>query len=159
MKKAGDLLSAIIDEKTLGKAREYSRLFSTWEHLNTKHGIPAAASHSSIQDIRHGVLIVEVDHPGWIQILQTKEQQLLSELRQSFPDLGIIGIAFKLSKMPAFSVKETVEKKAVETDMPADETDKPPKTIGYENIKNKEFVEKLKNLEKSLASRKTQSEH
>ena len=104
MKKAGDLLSAIFDEKTLGKASECNKLFSTWEQLAKKHGIAAAAFHSHAQDIRHGILIIEADHPGWIQILQTKEHELLFDLQKMYPVLGIVGLAFKLGKTSAENI-------------------------------------------------------
>ena len=98
MKKAGDLLSVIIDDKMLGKAKGYSRLFSAWEQLTKKYGIAAAASHSRVLDIKRGVLLVDADHTGWIQILQTKELALLSDLQKTFPELDLTGIAFRLSK-------------------------------------------------------------
>ena len=166
MKKAGDLLSAILDENILGKAREHSRLFSAWEHLNSKHGIAAAANHSRIQDIRLGVLVVEADHPGWIQILQTKENALLSDLQRSFPGLGISGIAFRLSRMPLGPVEETsgagtpdktaakaaknkpAEISAASPGSRPDET--PPEKPRYEKIKDRELLEKLQSLEKNI---------
>jgi hypothetical protein len=158
VKKAGDLFSAILDEKALGKAREHSRLFSVWKQLNNKHGIAAAANHSRIQDIRHSILIVEADHPGWIQILQTRESELLSDLQKSFPRLGICGIAFRLAKMPveADSPDESEENESMgkntnDSDEPKDKTreEKP----GYEKIKDKELLEKLKSLEKNIGHR------
>jgi hypothetical protein len=44
------------------------------------------------------VLIVEADHPGWIQILQTKQAELLLAVQRQCPRLDIRGIAFRLSR-------------------------------------------------------------
>ena len=102
MKRAGDLLSIILDEKTLSKARSYSKLFSAWEQLTKKNGIENAEYHSKIQDFKNGILFVEADHPGWIQLFQTKDKKLLSGLQKMFPELGISKIVFKLSKSPLY---------------------------------------------------------
>ena len=167
MKKAGDLLSAILDENMLGKAREYSKLFSAWEHLTQKHGIAAAASHSRLSDIKRDILLVETDHPGWIQILQAKKHLLLSDMQSAFPGLGINGIAFKLGKSPADPVQAApvpVEPAAPEqtsaageqpakANSPAGSAGKKlpgKKQPGYKKINNKELAEKLKSLEKSI---------
>jgi hypothetical protein len=44
--------------------------------------------------------LVEADHPGWIQILQTRQKDLLDTLRRRFPDQHITGISFRLSREP-----------------------------------------------------------
>ena len=62
--------------------------------------IPAAAVHSRIRELERGVLLVEVDHPGWIQIFQTKQGVLLSAVQRRYPELDIRGIAFRLSREP-----------------------------------------------------------
>jgi hypothetical protein len=172
--KAGDFLSAILDIKTPGKAGEYSRLFSVWEQLTEKHGIAAAAHHSRIQDVRRGILIVDADHPGWIQILQIKEHMLLSELQKSFPNLDINGIAFRLStSLPdpaetahAFSPQEG-QSGSGGSEPPEDAHNAPPgdKPLiseatsagtrpaggsGFEKIKDESLKEKLKSLERTI---------
>jgi hypothetical protein len=48
-----------------------------------------------------------VDHPGWKQILQTKESKLMHDFRYRFPDMGISGISIVLCKPGAN--KEQIE--------------------------------------------------
>jgi hypothetical protein len=98
MKRVGDLISAIFDEKFIEKTRGYSTLFDCWEDLMIKNGIAAAAGHSWIKSAEKGLVWIEVDHPGWKQILQTKESKLLHDFRYRFPDMGISGISIILSK-------------------------------------------------------------
>ncbi|GHV62737.1 hypothetical protein AGMMS49587_10480 [Spirochaetia bacterium] len=100
MKRAGELLSAFFDEGLIKKAQGYSNLFSAWQKITAKCGIPAAADHSRIRELERCVLLVEADHPGWVQLLQTKQHKLLSDAQRRFPDLTITGISFMLSREP-----------------------------------------------------------
>jgi len=98
MKRVGDLISAIFDEKFIEKTRGYSAFFDCWEDLMIKNGIAAAAGHSWIKSAEKGLVWIEVDHPGWKQILQTKESKLLHDFRYRFPDMDISGISIVLCK-------------------------------------------------------------
>jgi hypothetical protein len=99
MKRAGDYLAAIIDVDILKKARTYSGFFSSWAQICQNCGIAAAAGHTRIRDLQKGILIAEADHPGWIQVLQTKAQWILSCAQRRFPELDIRGISLTLSKI------------------------------------------------------------
>jgi len=98
MKRAGDILSAIFDERLMNKARSYSALFAFWAEAVQKNGIAAAADHSRIKELDRGVLLIETDHPGWKQILQTKQSKLLNDFRRRFPELEISAISLMLSQ-------------------------------------------------------------
>jgi hypothetical protein len=99
MKKIGDILSAFFDEDTFEKARGYGALFSSWGSLTAKCGIPQAAAHSRITGLEKSLLLVEADHPGWIQILQTKQKELLTEVQKQFPNFFTTGIVLRLGRM------------------------------------------------------------
>jgi predicted nucleic acid-binding Zn ribbon protein len=154
MKKAGDLLAAFLDERVLNAAREYSELFSSWQSIAGDK----IASHSRIRELEHSVLLVEADHPGWIQILQTKEKDLLDTLRRRFPDRNITGISFRLSREPPVPsagpqpVNDAVPGPAArdgEALVDSDTADGDP----YEKITDDHFKEALKRLEERIASR------
>ncbi|MDR0719647.1 MAG: DUF721 domain-containing protein [Treponema sp.] len=98
MKRAGDLLSSYFDERFMKKAENYGDLFSCWEVLTKENHIAAAAAHSRIKELEGALLLIEADHPGWIQILQTKQRELLKGIIRRFPDLTITGISFYLSR-------------------------------------------------------------
>jgi hypothetical protein len=102
MKKAGELLSFFLDEQVYKKARGYSDLFSSWTAImgDPKIKLPTAAAHSRIRELERYILLVEVDHPGWIQLLQTKEREILNAVRRRFSTLSIKGISFRLSRDP-----------------------------------------------------------
>ena len=120
MRKSGDIITALFknqfDPEYLKTASSNYDLFSSWQKIITEvwprkiedsddpdtelrqDDIPAAAVHSQIKELERGVLLVEADHPGWIQILQTKQSELLSLVQRRYPDLSISGIAFRLSR-------------------------------------------------------------
>jgi hypothetical protein len=153
MKKAGDLLASFLDERVLKTAREYSALFSSWQSIAEDN----IAAHSRIRELQHSVLLVEADHPGWIQILQTKEKGLLDALRRRFPEQNITGISFRLSREgPELSKdKETTFSTAPEPAITDNDDTGEEDTSGdpYEKIKDEHFRETLKRLEESIVLR------
>ena len=97
MKTAGDILSALFDTQFVEKARGYSNFFDSWTDITEKNGISAAAAHSRIKDLDRGIVLIEMDHPGWKQILQTKQSKLLNDFRIRFPKMDISGISLILA--------------------------------------------------------------
>ena len=181
MKKAGDIVSALFREKFgsefLDTARLTSGLFSSWVRIVKEvwpqsgqdnsdnpgfEDIPAVAVHSRVKELERGILLIEADHPGWIQIFQTKQGSLLSVVQRSYPELNIRGIAFRLSREPFFSTDEekplSATKDEIEEQIPepvqekrepllkeSEGSDMPPE--------NKELYAALKNLKKSIQER------
>jgi hypothetical protein len=158
MKTAGDILSALFDEQFMKKAQKYSKFFDSWKDITAKNGIAAAADHSHIKDLDRGILLIEMDHPGWKQILQTKQSKLLNDFRLRFPDLDISGISLILGKSEpdneqqeptpsAAAVAEPVET----AEEPSQETISQSAVTGLDAIKDEEFKETLKKLGQSIA--------
>ena len=100
MKTAGELLSAILDKDTLKNAEQMGKLFSStvWSDLLNICKLSQGISHSRIVELEKTVLFVEADHPGWIQLLQTKQSELLNAVRRRFPEITFTGISFRLSR-------------------------------------------------------------
>jgi hypothetical protein len=154
MKRAGELLASFFDQQTFGAARDYSDLFSSWRSIAGD----TLAAHSRIRELEHSVLLVEADHPGWVQILQTVEKNLLDALRRRFPDRHITGISFRLSREPPPLPTKT---------FPADRdkgaggmVSEPPAGPGapeealYEKIGDEHFREALRRLEEGIKRKK-----
>jgi hypothetical protein len=150
MKRAGELLAAFLDQQTLGTAREYSALFSSWRSIAGD----TLAAHSWIRELERSVVLVEADHPGWIQMLQIKEKDLLDALRRRFPDQRIAGISFRLSKEPPPLPDRSSPEPRDET--AGKEVQEPPAGFEsteeslYEKIEDEHFRETLRRLEKSI---------
>jgi predicted nucleic acid-binding Zn ribbon protein len=98
VKKAGDILASILNDEVFKKAQGYSELFLSWELLTEESNIAAAAGYSRIKELEGSILLVEADHPGWIQILKTKQKELLNSIHRRFPQFSITEISFRLSR-------------------------------------------------------------
>ena len=119
MRKAGDIISSLLEDQFgkgfLETARSSAELFSSWEKIVSEvwrrtpdpnspaadqgmEDIPAVAVHSQIRELERGILLIEADHPGWIQILQIKQAELLKAVQRRCPEMDVRGIAFTLSR-------------------------------------------------------------
>ncbi|MDR2073588.1 MAG: DUF721 domain-containing protein [Spirochaetaceae bacterium] len=153
MKRAGDYLAAIIDANLYSKAKVYSGFFSSWDQIVRGCGI--ASGHSRVRELERGILVVEADHPGWIQILQTKAPEIISAARRRFPELDIRAISFTLSKPhgPEESPGAALppEKEPVRED--AGRKPKEDRSGSWEQIGDPELKDSLKRLERSIGER------
>jgi hypothetical protein len=159
MKTAGDILSALFDERFMEKAREYSRLFDSWADITAKNGIASAADHSRIRELDRGVLLVETDHPGWKQILQTKQSKLLNDFRIRFPELEISGISLILAKVTGSqeerkndSTPDHLNRGDNQSQNSANAAESEKPVPDFENIKDEVLKEKLIKLGRTVAS-------
>ncbi|MDR3334167.1 MAG: DUF721 domain-containing protein [Treponema sp.] len=165
MTKAGDLLSHFLDPQMINTAEEYTRLFNSWTSIVEHYKIAALAAHSRIVEFERHVLLIETDHPGWIQILQTKQRQLLSEFQYRFPDLAITGISFRLSRDP-LPINTAAPPKAEVTAVEAipettqtalvhsEKNEEPWNQDFYEKTGDDDFIKALKRLEQGIITRK-----
>ena len=160
MKTAGDILSALFDERFVEKARGYSKFFDSWTDITAKNGIAAAADHSQIKDLDRGVVLIEIDHPGWKQVLQTKQSKLLNDFRIRFPDLDISGISLMLGSGKPQDVAKESEPAYEAKDAQKSEIEKEPEISaageelvarGYEAIKDEVLRERLRRLGQRIA--------
>jgi len=161
MKTAGDIMSALFDERFMEKAQSYSKFFDSWKDITAKNGIAAAADHSRIKDLDRGVLQIEMDHPGWKQILQTKQSKLLNDFRIRFPEMEISAISLILGKSESApepqdptpsAAASTAEAEPVEAaEEPTQEPISQTAVTGLDAIKDEEFKESLKKLGQSIA--------
>ena len=180
MKKAGDIVSTLFREKFgsefMDTARLTTGLFSSWVQIVKEawpqpdqdssdnpgfEDIPAAAVHSRIRELERGILLIEADHPGWIQILQTKQGSLLSTVQRRYPELNIRGIAFRLSREPFSSMDEekplTMAKDETAEPIPKPDLERqgllPTVPGDTPTPEDEEFYAALKNLKKSVRER------
>lgn len=93
-RKASELIRTILSPDVAAKAGSWSRFFGSWERAAGDR----LSAHSRPVDVRNGIVIVEADHPGWVQLLQLDQKRILDAIKRSFPELDITGIAFKTAK-------------------------------------------------------------
>jgi hypothetical protein len=151
METAGNILSALFDEGFVKKAQGYSKFFDSWTDITAKNGIAAAADHSRIKDLDRGIVLIETDHPGWKQILQTKQTKLLNDFRYRFPSLDICGISLILGKNEPQDVIQTENEAEMPYESSSPYTESEPMPAGLDAIKDEVFREKLIKLGKTIS--------
>jgi hypothetical protein len=155
MDKAGDLLKEFFAFYNIEGGKEYVALFSSWRKMAGDD----IAAHSRIFNLQKGALIVEVDHPGWAQLLRMKQADILQRLSAAYPDLGIRMIHIRLAPGGRFSPPQKEDTSAApsadsiqpDTEKPAPR-EKPPErdSEGLENIRDAELKDVLLRLKESL---------
>ena len=92
IKSVSELLSSFFDQDLVKKGELYSGFGRSWKTIAGSR----LGEHSRPVDIHRGILIVEAEHQGWMQLLQLQQDKIMEEIGRKFPDLKISGIAFKL---------------------------------------------------------------
>ena len=173
MKSIGDLLALVLDKEIQSKVTGQATLKSDWSTIvkkvyafnrnirggyGDKHeycneilekdriNIQKAADHSRPAYIKNKVLFVEVDHQGWIQILQTMRKKIMEIINKEYSSLPIQAIVFLLANDTSPTVysdgntDDKAENKATESKVNEE---------SYKNIQD----EKLKNILMRLENR------
>lgn len=119
--KADELITNIFSG--LGNSsKEASKIVLLWNEVlfsikNSKLDASQLVDHSKILDFKNGVLVVETDHPGRIQLFQMYKNYIQTGLNRKLPDLSIKNIVFKLKKNELNrnikSVEEIVHEKLI----------------------------------------------
>ncbi len=92
IKSASEILSAFFDQELVKQGEYYALFDRSWKNIAGARLAP----HSRPTEIKHGVLFVETEHQGWMQLLQLQQDKMLSEIQRRFPDLGVRSMAFRL---------------------------------------------------------------
>ena len=97
-----DIIGKTFDRFQLEKMENAGRVVGVWEKvlLRIRAGNPNEGrnlvDHSRIIDLKNGVLLVEADHPGWIELLQLHKKFILTGIQKEEPGLGVSAMAFRL---------------------------------------------------------------
>lgn len=81
MKKIGDVLREYLRDKGWLSENPYAALFKEWEKVAGN----LLSGHCRLMDVENGVLLVEVDHPGWMQMVLLRKKALLDAARKAAP--------------------------------------------------------------------------
>lgn len=85
MKKAGEILKSILGNEDSKQAEEWGSFFGGWSKIAGQD----LAAHSKVIDVRRGTVLVEVDHPGWMQVLQLSHARVLKAMKKKYPELEL----------------------------------------------------------------------
>jgi len=132
VKKAGDLLNVYFDDIQRAEGEQYSNFQNSWENIaGKKIGI-----NSKIKDVVDGNLIIEIDHPGWKQLIMMKEKGIIRAINKDFPQLHIKKIKFYFKNNSVKVVKPLEKRENVEINPTED------------RVIDKDFSELLKKMSK-----------
>ena len=103
---ASDMVLRIMKNLDPEEFRRGNRISKLWKEIvesiksNSINGDNIGknmASHSRIIDFENGILLVEADHPGWIQMLGNYKKYILKGFQMKIPELKIETLAFRLA--------------------------------------------------------------
>ncbi len=114
-----------------------AKIHKAWEETVSKisgNGEKLAA-HSSVVDLKNGILLVECDHPGWSQMLQLHKKFILTGLNRLSGGVKIDSLAFRVKGSTAsLANPDEIAKRAVEKyAQKIDEEQKRLEEMGYVN--------------------------
>ncbi len=130
MKKAGDLLNGIFTEVQKKQGKVYNSFHDSWKEIAGEK----IGNNSSIKDVIDGFLVIEIDHPGWKQLISLSEKRIIYKINKKFPELNL--------KKIKFYFKNNNKKVEVMQEEKVDNSDK------IEVIENIEFKDLLKKMNK-----------
>ncbi len=94
IKDVSSLLGAYFDEEKVRQGGRFAEFFGAWKQIAGER----LAAHSCVVDVDKGILIVEAEHPGWIQLLQLDQSRILAATAKRFPELALRAIMFRLKR-------------------------------------------------------------
>lgn len=165
--KAGEVLKGFFAFYGLEKGEKYVSFFSRWREMVGDD----LASHSRVADVRRGAAVVEVDHPGWMQLLQMREEEILKKIKTNFPELGIRSLHMRIVPEGRLAEAKPVEQRQTKGGpiVPPDSAPRPvrgpaetpakkplevealsPKSSPLEGIRDPKLQEILGRLKKSI---------
>lgn len=80
-----DILNQFMDTLDYSDYEKEQKIENSWEKIA---GIKIS-SHSKIKEIKNGVLVIEVEHPGWIQCILFEKKNIIGRINKRFPELNI----------------------------------------------------------------------
>ena len=102
MKKAAEILAKVLDEKNRKLGQTYSSIFGDWSQIAGQ----SLAEHSRVYEIANRYLFIEVDHPGWMQLLLMKKPQIFSAVKRKYLAMDIKDIRIKVNLSYSNTVPE-----------------------------------------------------
>lgn len=134
----GEILNSVFSNIDAARVSQGNDIINVWEETVQKiynYG-PKLVGHTRVVDLKNGVLLVETDHPGWNQILNTYKDFLIKGLKMKIKDLEISTLAFKV-KGTSVALSESYEESKKRQDQELIEklesNEKKLEEMGYKN--------------------------
>ncbi len=95
MNRAGELLDALLKRMGLAEQQyqQYASFFQNWQRIAGER----IAAHAQVVDVRNGALIVEADHPAWVQMVMFEQRKIIDRVNKSYPELRITALRVRIA--------------------------------------------------------------
>ncbi len=84
MRRVGEILKQFLAGKLSGEAERTVELVTACKEI-----LGDAGRHARVRDVRASTLVLEVDHPGWGQLVALRKTEILRLLAQRFPEMHL----------------------------------------------------------------------
>ena len=108
IEQVSEIIYRAFNNISLEKSKESLNVLNMWKRVLLKIKSSAnpnegknLAEHTRVIDLKNGILLVEADHPGWIELLQLHKKFILKGMSDAFPSLKISTMAYKLKGQKA----------------------------------------------------------
>ena len=100
-----EILNIVCDNIEKAELEKNDKLLKSWKYVLTSiksNGINGENlglnlySHSRPVDLKNGILLIECDHPGWIQTMRLYQKYILTGLKKGVAEAKISSLAFRL---------------------------------------------------------------
>lgn len=137
-----DVLEGILSDVDRQRMEESTIILERWKSIITSiksfvnpNCGESMYLHSRILDIKNGIIILQVDHPGYIQLFDTHKKYILKGIRMKIPQMKVENISYRLDKRNDYNTQLDLtreeRKRRLEMVEKGESDDAPPKV--YEN--------------------------
>lgn len=144
-----------------------NKLLKTWRatlesiRSNAKNGENLGInlySHSRVVDLKNEILLVEADHPAWIQTLRIYQKYILTGLKRGVPDVKISSLAFRLrgtnvelhSQIDEEKIRSDIEERIRKEEKVLHDFDEKNRTVPSNSAQNEESPSQNKKIPENL---------
>ena len=146
IKDVSALLASFFNEGKRRNGERFSDFFASWPAFVG----PRLAAHSKVADVDKGLLIVEAEHPGWIQLLQLRQSSILEDVARRYPELELRGIVFRLAGQKTVSRDTSTRPEPEPGSVPETAGEAKASARALEEIADPEFRDLLTSLKRTM---------
>lgn len=133
------MITNVFNNISVQDIKESGKIHEAWKTTVSKISCNGEklAAHSSVVDLKNGILLIESDHPGWNQMLQMHKKFILTGMNRLSGGVKIDTLAFRVKGSDAsLADREEIEKKAAEKfALKIEEDQKKLEAMGFVNEK------------------------
>jgi hypothetical protein len=93
VRRLDDILNQFLDRIGRSDGAPYVGMFRSWRQIVGER----IADHAEPVDIRGTALVVEADHPGWVQMVMMERGRILSQINARIPQLTITSLHVRVA--------------------------------------------------------------